>query len=82
MFDPEPLIFSLSRTLDLKDRPAFEADAAYNVGPGVAFRTLRPLWRRFFKPPDAMRAINVDFVSLSTRADAYDEKRKARRAAG
>lgn len=56
-----PQIFRLSSALSREDRIAFEqaAWAAIDalppdaIGPGSVDRTLRPIWRAHFHPPDA-----------------------------
>jgi hypothetical protein len=54
----ESTILSLARALDRADEQPFREAAETAIealpvqGDGVAFRTLREIWRRFFKPPE------------------------------
>jgi len=59
--DFDPLISRLSAPLEPGDRAAFRAAAESALvgcsGEGVAYRTLRDVWRTFFHPPpDDLRA--------------------------
>src|SRR5262245_12576475 len=59
--DFDPLISRLAAPLEPADRAAFRAAAESALagceGEGIAYRTLRDVWRGFFRPPpDDLRA--------------------------
>src|SRR5262249_23118446 len=63
MVDTEFLISRLCGPLNPTDRPAFRhaAESALAdqgcLGDGLVYRTLVPLWRSYFHPPDDRRAM-------------------------
>jgi hypothetical protein len=87
--DAEDLIASLAGGLISADREAFRraaevalASSPQSLGPGSIYRTLVPVWRKFFHPPTADERGAHEHRARSKLIDAPAIGREQRRIVG